>query len=56
MKGIVIGVVIGFVVATVGVTGLIGLLNQGVNTVAEHAPVIEQKINELKTYTEQFTR
>jgi hypothetical protein len=56
MKGIIIGTVIGFVIATVGFTGAVNLLDQGVDTVSKHAPVIQEKIDELKNYTEQLSR
>jgi hypothetical protein len=56
MKGIMMGIVIGFVVATVGITGVVGLLDSGLNVITEHAPIIEGKINELKNYTEKLAQ
>lgn len=56
MKGIIIGVVVGFVIATVGFSGAVNLVEQGVGVVSEHALIIQEKIDGLKTYTEQLSR
>lgn len=56
MKGIIIGVVIGFVVATVGVTGAINMLGTGVDKLKEYAPVVESTVNDVKRQVTDVVR
>jgi hypothetical protein len=48
MSKFIIGIVVGFVVATVGISGAVSLIEQGFSKVKEYVPAVESTVDDVK--------
>jgi hypothetical protein len=56
MKMLLIGAILGFTVATVGVGGAVVLLEKGVTALKEYVPSAEQHIEDIKRWGVEATK
>jgi hypothetical protein len=50
MVKFILGVAVGFVLSTVGFTGAVSMLDQGVSRIKEYTPAVESTITDVKNH------